>query len=320
MKGNLLVKLANKSDLVKDFLGVPKDFKNITNITHNSVHRQVGENQFNGVFIGKRKYKDHMATNQLIRLSAGGVFDFLKKKYGEKALWDEFYDLSFFRPALLKYASTSFNPDANPESTSVDGYIEYFNAGTWSSLRDASSGSASDDSYSRFSIYLQSNNVSNEWRDLKRVITLFDTSSIGSSATVSSANYSVYPTTSKYDDFTSSIGIVSSNPSSNTALANGDYSSLGTTDFATRKTISSITIDSAYISFALNSSGVSAINTSGISKFGIRESHDIDNSAPTWQSYGQSGLDFNSADNSSNEPTLDVTWSSGGTGNMFLLI
>ena len=39
-----LVQLANESEVVRDYLGVPKDFKNIVKITANSVHQQIGDN------------------------------------------------------------------------------------------------------------------------------------------------------------------------------------------------------------------------------------------------------------------------------------
>jgi len=71
-----LVQLANESDLVKNYLDIPKEWKNITKITSNSVHKYIGDGLYKAKFVGNRKYKGFITTNQYIRLIEEGAFDF----------------------------------------------------------------------------------------------------------------------------------------------------------------------------------------------------------------------------------------------------
>lgn len=125
--------------------------------------------------------------------------------------------------------------------------------------------------------------TTNQYSELDRSIVLFDTSSIPASATITSATLSVQGNNTGNALGSTNINIVSSNPASNSALATGDYSTLGTTSFG------SIAFASFNMTgnntFTLNSSGISNITLAGISKFGFSLEWDRANSfTGTWAS------------------------------------
>jgi hypothetical protein len=157
------------------------------------------------------------------------------------------------------------------------------NGSAWSTLI-AAAGDTSRDNFSDESMFMwHEAQVSNQFSNLYRNIILFDTSKIPDTDSVDSATLSVYGT-GKADGSSNapSINIYSSNPASNTALANGDFDSLGSTPFSTAITYSGWST-SGYNDFTLNASGVAAITNSGVSKFGVRNAnYDAAGVAPTW--------------------------------------
>lgn len=75
-----------------------------------------------------------------------------------------------------------------------------------------------------------------------------------------------------------SLGVVQTNQSDPTTLSTGDYSHVGVKEGGAR--ITSIS-NYAYNCFTLNSTGISWINDTGVSLFGVREgTYDIDNNTP----------------------------------------
>ena len=76
------------------------------------------------------------------------------------------------------------------------------------------------------------------------------------------------------------MNIYSATPASNTALVAADYSTGGTTAYATALTYASITT-SAYNDFTLNATGLGAIDKTGITKFcGRNANYDVAGVAP----------------------------------------
>lgn len=206
--------------------------------------------------------------------------------------------------------TTTVYPDADTESTSVDGFVQLATSGeTWSGIRNAANGTSVADSGAGGSpvLGLESDNT---WGVFRREVFLFDTSSITDTDTISSATLSVKRDDSVsafIDDLSQSMGIVSSAPASNTALATGDYDSFGTTDFATRIALSA-TSNGSYSDFALNASGLANISKTGVSKFGLRLSSDIDDSEPTHSANDTSRIGHVYADTSgtASDPVLVI--------------
>jgi hypothetical protein len=216
-------------------------------------------------------------------------------------------------PSLLRKVhlnTETFNPDAHPETTSVDGYISRGGVNeTFATIRGGA-GTASDDSIGGAAGVprITATSTTNQYSLLTRGVFLFDTSPLSDTATISSGTFSLN-SAAKADGLTQSIGITSSNPASNTALANADYAvaNFGSTKFATDKTIASITVNQ-YEDYDLNASGIAAISLVGITKFASRFASDIDNSAPTWVSVGDSFVTPVMADSPSNKPKLVVNF------------
>lgn len=181
-------------------------------------------------------------------------------------------------------------------------------SGSFASYRGGAGTNADDTSVTMQILSLLATTNSNEYERLVRGIILFDTSALPASPTITDAVFSLW-VTAIGNQMSQSAGLVSSNPASNTGLVAGDFTTLGTTRFATDKTIGSLSTG-AYNDYTLNASGIAAISDSGITKFGYRLSCDIDNSAPTWGSGQQARVNAATANQTGtdNDPKLVITY------------
>ena len=213
---------------------------------------------------------------------------------------------------------TTFYPDVNPESTSVDGGVgenhSHPEALTWTEITGGVGNEAVDDENISEVGFCSAYTAENQdkWLDLYRAIFLFDTSSIPDDAEIISAIFSLYGE-SKVDDLNvlPNINIYSSNPAINTALVSGDFDSLGSTPFCdTPITYANWSI-TGYNDFTLNASGIAAISKTGITKFGVRNAnYDVAGVMPTWTNYKWSYLFFYDADRGTvYKPKLVVIYS-----------
>ena len=174
--------------------------------------------------------------------------------------------------------TSTFYPDAHPESTSHDAMMASYTRSSWATAHDDTEAQYINDNYAGPDRFVYSGKDGANFK-IVRFQTLFDTSPIGSD-TVSSATASLYVNLvnngdNDGDDY---IAVVSSNPASNTGMALGDYSLMGTTAYSNTIDLSSMSTG-GYVDWTINATGLVAINTSGITKFGFREGHDIINSA-----------------------------------------
>jgi len=218
--------------------------------------------------------------------------------------------------------SQTFYPDANPETTSVDGYVsQSYGSGpgnTWANAI-AGAGTGCDDSSVDATQYIYAASTTGRWCELWRLIFLFDTHGLGSGTAVSAATLSLRGA-DKADTLgiTPNINVYSSAPASNTALANGDFDSLGSTAFCdTPITYANWRTDATFNNFALNATGIVAINTTGITKLGTRNAnYDVAASPPVWKKDAFAYLDVWSADMGTGyKPKLVVTYSAPQTYN-----
>jgi hypothetical protein len=170
-------------------------------------------------------------------------------------------------------------PDPDPETSTVDGYVGRSASETFSGIRSGAGNVKSDETTPNYFFRLIGTPDSDSYTSMARSIFLFDTSTLTSAAEVASATFSVYAvdigSTTPWTGY--ACHLCSSNPASNTVLANSDYSNLGSTSYGSSTTYS----NNIWIDFVLNSSGISNISKTSISKFGLRSSWDINNSAPT---------------------------------------
>lgn len=190
-------------------------------------------------------------------------------------------------PLLLNTTST-FYPDPDPESTTVDGVVLRINdGGTWADIRGGAGTNVVDSGTDNELDNMETGSGSN-WRKIHRGVMLFDTGpTIPDTDSITSATFSLYgPATAKENTNSATaaqaaLHIVSSAPASNTALATGDYAiaSWGTTSFGSF--VYADYASGAYNDVALNASGLSNISKTGVSKFGVRSGGDLNDSEPT---------------------------------------
>lgn len=187
-------------------------------------------------------------------------------------------------PALdLGFATLTVYPDANPESTSVDGRVTRNVVGLsepFATIRGGAGNEVSDIA-TTIEVQLYDGTTGVNWEVIDRSITLVDTSALGASASVSAATFSIFGS-AKEDTMSQSVNVVKATPASNTALVASDYN-IANWDM-TQQSDSPITIAAysivAYNDFPLNATGIGNISKTGISKFGIAISADYTNTEP----------------------------------------
>lgn len=211
-------------------------------------------------------------------------------------------------PLRILLSSFSFNPNANVETTSVDGTIQS-QATTWALVRSGTGLTATDSVVSDLIIHGEQVSAA-DFRG-NRSFFLFDTASLPDSDAISSALLYLYKTDPTGEgDVTNppNFTIVSSTPAANTAIVTGDWANVGSTRFNSSDYLWSVFRISAngYINMPLNASGIAAISKTGVTKLAIRTSNDLDNLTP-----GAEARNYGSgfyADNGSNKPILEVTY------------
>ena len=165
--------------------------------------------------------------------------------------------------------STVVYPDANPETTSVDGWVGRNSVDqTFTNLR-AGAGTIATDNDTEIPVQTVASTTTDQFQNMLRGIVLFDTSSIPDADVISAATLGLNLSSKLTDLGDTDIQVVASTPASNTALANSDYGNLGSTTFGATGNISGLTLD-VYTDVSLNASGISAISKTGVSKFGLR--------------------------------------------------
>jgi hypothetical protein len=245
-----------------------------------------------GRLLGSWVFSENPGGEVRIRYNQSGDFTIklgqFKVNDDEEYIAADYFEKPVFGYPLTISDSATFYPDANPETSSVDGYVNQsdYNGTTWASIHDGAGNEVNDsiDDWAIAEIY--ADDESNKWRMIRKAIFLFDTSSLDDNAIISAATLSLYGGSAypKADPagWLPTINIYSSNPASNTALVGSDYATLGTTAFCNTP-ITYAAWSQAYNDFALNTTGIAAISKTGVSKFGAREAkYDVANSAPTW--------------------------------------
>jgi len=191
-----------------------------------------------------------------------------------------------------------------------DGELYAGGAG-WDTQHDATSGTEDDDSTTA-SVYAEA--AGSYW--LARLALPFDTSALPDDATITGATLYVYPTTKWDVDTNGAVRVVQNTTASATSLNADDYDQIGSiNDPAAGATDSDITGIStgSYLSIPLNATGLSWISKTGVTKLGLRESHDATDSAPA---SGLNGIRISTADETgtAQDPKLEITYTTAGGG------
>jgi hypothetical protein len=220
----------------------------------------------------------------------------------------------YFQPKLGLTTST-FNPDADPETTSVDGHFATGLNTAWATLRNATTaGTVNDSSQFINACGFLCGSSLNNFFDIRRSMFLFDTSALGDSDTITATVLSLWGRAKEQNHANNDIVLnaYAATPASNTALVADDYDNYGATD-------TGITYDSwdgtdtVYNDLAFNASGIAAVSKTGVTKIGCRDTaFDVANVAPTWSSEGSTRFFTYGAEEASGskDPKLVVTHSS----------
>ena len=187
--------------------------------------------------------------------------------------------------------SAIFYPDADPETSSVDGNVLRQSASSWADLRAGAGTDASSSGTHLSAGFFSSDNPSLPWYRIDRAPILFDTSSLPDSAFNLSAVMSLYGST-KLDDngAAPSINVYATTPTSNTDLIAADY------NIARWGAVAFCDTAIAYANwltgdggdpetyrndFIINATGIAAISLINVTKFGARTVHDVSGDTPT---------------------------------------
>lgn len=207
-----------------------------------------------------------------------------------------------------------FYPDANIESTTVDGYVTASDA-SWATVRGAISGTAND-SATQTGSEIQASLFSGTYY-IGRGFFLFDTAGlIPDGDTITSATFSQYGVSSTSDADSTTFEVVQTSPASDTALASGDYNNLTFTSGGSRALSSA----AGYRNIALNSTGLTWINKTGITKLGLIIGLDLSNTAPTGLNRDNFYLADEGGGGVTTDPKLVVEHSAINTTNFFLMM
>ena len=263
-----LLKLAN-SEIGREFLGI-KDKAPIVKITSGSYHQLMD-------FVGDKPVIKATFFAGDIKI-AKDLLPYFRREQEYQRLTD--------RQALFHYSQVYLNVTTfNPTSTAVSGGVGRGNVPqeAWTTIR---SGAGNETEVTASVTHaIVSGGATDQWTYLRRVITLFDTSSLTADATITAGvnTWGLY-VVSVADNFVQTIRMVTTTPASNTALVNADYAQAASSDVTqttAEKTLASMTT-SAYNDLTLNSTGDGNISKTGITKFGARYLSDINNTQPTW--------------------------------------
>ncbi len=210
---------------------------------------------------------------------------------------------------------STFFPDGDTESTSVDGHSDYVDlAGqVWDTIHDQATGTSTGDDDATVAVVIRADADTDEWDQFQRGFFLFDTSALPDNDNVDSATFEFVLTGTLDDDMGLSLALVLTTPASNVAITTADYDQTGAVDQATQVTLASLTNDGATFNvITLNSTGLGNISKTSITKFGIVIDADSEDVEPTWFAGNRALVEIASADEGlagDKRPKLVVTHS-----------
>ncbi len=212
---------------------------------------------------------------------------------------------------------TQYPDSGNPGAVSVDCEVGRHNVDqTWAALT-AGAGTYAV-SNSGITISIVGSTTSNQFAEMARGITHFDTSGLGSGATINSATCSLRGF-GKQDNLvaTPTTNLYASTVVSNTTVASADFQSVASTPFSDTPISYASWSISAYNDLVLNAAGLAAISKAGVTKFSVRSNYDVTVTDPPWVSGATSRVQFRAAEqggaDQSQDPKLVVDYTASAT-------
>lgn len=258
-------------------------------------------------------------------LKEGGLWYYIEHDVVPKKVFDKVIEDIQLSSWLIPIAHADYTViNEQHFSGSGDGRVYHSGAGIWGTTHDATSGTGVDYTTSTSQQVRSSNTYDAKTGSdftISRIFLPFDTSSIKSTATITSAKLYVYVSSKSNSniDAYDYITVVQTTQAASTSLVVADYDNIGTTDGVNTPESSYDITDistSAYLAFTLNSTGlgwikksgdasVCPVSDTGVTCLGLREGHDIDNVAP---GPNVSEIITIGTSESANDPYLSVTY------------
>lgn len=212
-------------------------------------------------------------------------------------------------------AELTVYPDAGTGNTTVDGPVARYNTSgdSWADIRTGAGNLTEPTSSAVDCVRYRCDANTDKWDFMYRAIFTFDTSALGSGASISAADFCIY-ITGIDNSFTDSLAVVGATPANDNNLVDADYGQVGSTLYATAVALAGLST-SQYNNISLNATGLAAISKTGITKLGTRGEHDRSDSEPAWSSGADSDLDICYADYAdvTSDPKLVITYTLGGS-------
>lgn len=242
------------------------------------------------------------------------VYYALKPLWWALHYWDEAFADRYAPGLSFGFSTLTVYPQPNPASTACDGWVSTgpgLGDVSWATLIADGGGNHSATDTILYVLW-EDGITPGTWDWLVRSITLFDTSALTASATISAGVLSVSGYSKSNDDLASpNIDIYTSTPASNTTVADSDFAQIGSVSQTGAPISYSGFSTVAYNDFTFNSTGRGNVSKTGVSKFGLRNSnYDVAATPPPNLSIGQSYLTFYASDyaGTSSDPKLVVTY------------
>lgn len=222
-------------------------------------------------------------------------------------------------PFEVMASPETFHPDPHVENTSVDGSVnqhQYVSPGdTWGDIRDGAGNGFVDATATDLVGVTAFNAIGDKWRNLSRLIILFDTSGLPDLAEISGAVFSLYGQT-KLDalSITPNINVYKSTPFSNIALQNDDFVDVGAVALCATPITYAGWDTAGYNNFTLldvDTDDFGYIPVDGVTKLGCRNvNYDVADIEPNWIQGQTSWLIAYMAEqgNTTKDPKLVVTY------------
>lgn len=183
---------------------------------------------------------------------------------------------------------------------------------SWATIRDGAGDARNIATADLYMVYIQEGS-SSDYEEIARTGHIFDTSALSYFDDITAATYKVYGT-GKQDNLnggvTPTINAYAGNFVADNNVAQTDYANMGTTALCDTAITYAGWNTAGYNEFALNATGLAAIDVSNVTKLALREAtYDVADSAPGSAGGGDiSGFKMYQSENGSNEPTLSITY------------
>lgn len=243
-------------------------------------------------------------------------------------LWKTFHEFDqlianpFFPKLNLGFDTLTSQPIAGANSP-CDGPVNMVGQNTTFASLVASAGNQGglESTGSDVCAGINASSTTDQFAAIQRSGYNFDTSSLGASANISAAVFSIVVNFKRNDLGSDSYDCVDFNPASTASIPASDFTNFGNTSFANKAYADIDSGGSTYTDWNLDSNGISNVNKTGVSSYGMRSGWDRSGTfGGSWSSSAESRIQAFYADNAgtSQDPKLVITFTTGGGAESFV--